>query len=35
VRVPPDAATPLLELGVELRTRGGWSGTVHVDSVRW
>ncbi|HET9452210.1 MAG TPA: hypothetical protein VFO83_15075, partial [Aggregicoccus sp.] len=35
VSVPAEATSPLLELGVELRSRGGWRGTVHVDSVRW
>jgi hypothetical protein len=35
VAVPANASRPLLELGVELRARGGWRGTVHVDAVRW
>jgi hypothetical protein len=33
--VPPEARSPLLELGVEFRTRGGWSGTAYIDAVRW
>jgi len=35
VSVPPGAATPLYQLGVELDTGGAWSGTVYVDSVSW
>ncbi|MBF5044972.1 hypothetical protein FGE12_21400 [Aggregicoccus sp. 17bor-14] len=35
VQVPAGAAVPLLELGVEFRSRNGAHGTAYVDSVRW
>jgi hypothetical protein len=33
--VPPNAAMPLSELGVEFISGGPWSGTVYVDGVTW
>lgn len=35
VTVPPDAATPLYQLGVEFTTSAPWNGTCYIDSVGW
>ncbi|HEY6723515.1 MAG TPA: hypothetical protein VI197_05760 [Polyangiaceae bacterium] len=35
VTVPANAATPLSQLGLELKTGSGWTGSVWVDSVTW
>ena len=35
VTVPSNAATPLNQLGVELKTGSGWNGSVSVDAVSW
>jgi hypothetical protein len=35
IPLPSDSTTPLYQLGVELITNAGWTGTVHLDSVAW
>ncbi|HEU5072822.1 MAG TPA: hypothetical protein VFU02_01585 [Polyangiaceae bacterium] len=35
VTVPANAATPLSQLGLELKASSGWTGSVYVDSVSW
>lgn len=35
VTVPANAATPLSQLGLELKTGSGWTDSVYVDAVSW
>ncbi|MCP3099506.1 hypothetical protein LZ198_11560 [Myxococcus sp. K15C18031901] len=35
VTLPSDSTTPLYQLGAELTTSGGWTGTVHLDTIAW
>ena len=35
VTVPPNATTPLYQLGVQFSTSGTWTGTCYVDSIAW
>jgi hypothetical protein len=35
IPVPAGAVSPLHELGIEIFTHAAWTGTIHVDSVRW
>lgn len=35
VTVPANAATPLNQLGLELKANSGWTGSVWIDSVTW
>jgi hypothetical protein len=35
VTLPANAATPLSQLGVEVKAASGWTGTVYVDAVTW
>jgi hypothetical protein len=35
VQVPPKAAVPLAELGVQFITNAPWTGTAYVDGVTW
>jgi len=36
IRVPPNAVSPLAEIGVQFSTsKARWSGTAYIDNVGW